>query len=571
MIQSIQSEIARWKAAEEGQFFERKAGRDRSGRHPKLRKAKEIAWDIAETLSAMANADGGELILGMENDGKVTGVALPEDKIRLLLGVPNDRNYVSPPLPFEGKEMMTPEGLRLLHFDVSWSPDVHQLADGRYLLRVRDRNEPFDANRIRALKDAKSQGLFERSFPPGATLADINLDLVQNLLGSIWLDLSTEDILHRYNLIESRNGHAVPTIAALLLFGRHPSRWHSRCGIDFVRWEGTERRHGDELNVIKRFPIEAPLALLIKGAREGIQPFIRERRQLYDLFFAEKLEYPTFAWQEAIVNAVAHRDYSIQGAPIEVWMFDDHMEVRSPGLPPAPITIEALNRREHIHLSRNPLMVRVLADLRYMQDQGEGIPRMFDVMERAGCYPPKLEIVGGFAFQVTLRNEPVYDRPTLEWLGRFKEAQLSGNQKRMLAYAHAHGNRFTSREYQRVIGIDIYGASGEIKDMIRKGVARSMGKGSRIYIVQEPLQAAPEMPLELKKLLPSIRRKGYLRNDDIQKTLSLSRITAWRLIISWVDEGWLSPQGKGRGRRYEPGPRFSFQSQNVSNAPEGET
>ena len=63
----------------------------------------------------------------------------------------------------------------------------------------------------------------------------------------------------------------------------------------------------------KRIRVEAPLAALIQKAREAIQPFIRERQQLHDLFFTEKLEYPTYAWQEAIVNAVAHRDYSLQG------------------------------------------------------------------------------------------------------------------------------------------------------------------------------------------------------------------------------------------------------------------
>lgn len=69
---------------------------------------------------------------------------------------------------------------------------------------------------------------------------------------------------------------------------------------------------------------------------------------------------------------MAHRDYSLQGAPVEVWMYDDRMEIRSPGLPPAPVTIETLNRREPLHLSRNPLLVRVLTDLQYMRDRGAG-------------------------------------------------------------------------------------------------------------------------------------------------------------------------------------------------------
>jgi ATP-dependent DNA helicase RecG len=555
------SDIQRWRAAEEGQFFERKSALDRASGRPKQRKAADIARDITETLSAMANADGGELVIGIENDGGITGVPHAEDKVRLLVGAPKDRNLVNPPLPCRAREVATAHGLRLLHFEVDWSPDVHQLADSRYLLRVDDHNSPFAADRIATLKAAKAQGLLERSFPPGARLEDLDLDLVRGHLERVWPGRSAEEILRHYGLITRRNGHSVPTLAALLLFGRDPTRWHPRCGVDFVRWDGTERKHGADLNIAKRLRIEAPLVVLIQRAREAIQPFIRERQRLYDLFFSEKLEYPTFAWQEAIVNAVAHRDYSLQGAPIEVWMYDDHMEIRSPGLPPAPVTLDALNRREKVHFSRNPMLVRVLADLNYMRDLGEGIPRIFDEMDRAGCYPPRFEVVGGFVFQVTLRNEPVYDRTTLEWLAKFKGVKLSGDQKRMLAYAHAHGDRFTGREYRAVIKTDIYGASTAIKDMIRKGVATLSAKRGRVYVVREPLRATQEMPGELIRLLPVLQGKGRLSNKDVRDLLGTTRITTARLLKEMVVTEWLLTTGKrGVGAFYLPGPRLLYQS-----------
>ena len=73
------SDIQRWQTAEEGQFFERKSAFDRASGRPKQRKAAEVARGIVETLSAMANADGGELVVGIENDGTVTGVPHTED------------------------------------------------------------------------------------------------------------------------------------------------------------------------------------------------------------------------------------------------------------------------------------------------------------------------------------------------------------------------------------------------------------------------------------------------------------------------------------------------------------
>jgi ATP-dependent DNA helicase RecG len=543
-------EVERWARATEGQFFERKSAYDRSGPRPKKRDPKDIILDIVETLSAMANADGGELVLGIEDDGEITGVPHPDRSVRGFLDTPRDPDRVNPALICRCRDVYTDDGHLLLHFKVDWSPQVHQLSDGRYLLRVRDSNMPFDAHKISALKSSKAQGLLEMIFPPGASLKDIDMELV-DLLESDRLEGETiVDLLQRFRLVEKRNGDVAPNYACLLLFGKDPTRWHPRCGIDFVRWEGTERKSGVALNIEKRIRIEAPLAKLPRQAFEAIKPFIRERQQLVDLFFTERLEYPTFAWQEALINAIAHRDYSIRGAPVEVWMFDDRMEIRSMGPPPEPVTVEALNRGESLHLSRNPIIVRVLAELGYMRDLGEGIPRMFSEMKSQGYYPPSFDLVGGACFRVVLRNQPVYDQETAEWLKKYDELNLTGDQKRLLAFAHAHGDHFTSRDYQRLTGLDIYGASRSIKDLKRKGCARSVGKGSRVYEIVEPDKAVVEIPEALKKLLPALREKGVIANQDIREILGVSMPTATRIAKELCQTGWLDKSGKNRWTRY---------------------
>lgn len=555
----------RWATSEEGQFFERKSAIEGPPGKKRPRKPREIAMNIAETLAAMANADGGELVVGIEDDGAVTGVPQAEDRIRFMVGVPTDRNYITPPLSVRVQWLQTANGLTLLHFAVDWSPTVHQLAGARYLLRVRDRNEPFDATQIAVLKAAKMQGLWERSFPPGATVADLDETLLREVAPEAWGSRPPLEILKDRGLVVDRGGEPVPTLVALLLFGRNPARWHPRCGIDFVRWQGTERRHGTDLNVVKRFQMEAPLSVLIRKAYEIIHPQIPERQNLQDLFFKEKLQYPTFAWQEAVVNAVAHRDYAIQGSGIEVWMFDDRLEVRSPGLPPAPVTLDALMRREHLHISRNPLLVRMLVDLGFMREMGEGIPRMFDEMDRAGCYPPGLAIIGGMTFQVTLRNQPVYDRATFDWLRQFESMGLSLDQKRVLASAHSHQDRFTSRDVQSLLKTEIYGASALIKDLIRKGAVRSQTKGSRIYEVVLPFQPGKDMPPQLLRILPLLTRQGHVRNQDLQSALGFTRITATRTLKEWVAEDWLSmPVKRGQGALYGPGSRLLHHAQIAS-------
>ncbi len=356
---------------DEGQFFERNSCYDRTVEGLRRRDVRAVAQDVAEALAAMANADGGILVLGLEDDGTVTGVDYPEDRLEVLRRAP--QTHVRPPLKVRLHQAEL-QGRGIVLFETDWSPEVHQLTDGRYLLRIGDSNMPFPADQIEAVKAGKRRRVTEARFVPEASLADLDESLLAELGDRTGLSLPAEKLLLHYRLAEPRNGRLVLSLAALLLFGKDPGRWHPRCGIDFVKYEGTERHFGVQLNIVKRQWLEAPLVRLIETAYRAIEPHIRERQRLVDLFFEERLEYPTFAWQEAIVNAVAHRDYGYEGVGIEVWMFDDHVEVRSPGELVEPVTLERLRRRERIHAARNPRITRVLTAWEYMRELGGRYP-----------------------------------------------------------------------------------------------------------------------------------------------------------------------------------------------------
>jgi ATP-dependent DNA helicase RecG len=537
-------------ARDEGQFLEFKSAYERPGGvRPKRRKAAEVARDIAETLSAMANADGGTLLLGVEDDKSVTGVDFPDDKLALFRQA--TQNLLQPPLRSRLAEFSY-EGHLILAFEVAPSPVPHQLTDGRYLLRVRDQNLPFPADQIAALKSAKASGQYERQFVHEARFEDLDPDLLAQFARRLDTSRPVEEVLYRdYSLIDFHNSQPRLTLAALLLFAKAPLRWHPRCGIDFVKFEGTERRYGPELNVVRRARIEYPLFRLIDEAFTLIKEHVRERPVLHDLFFVERFEYPTFAWQEAIINAVAHRDYSLTGTPIEVWMFDDRLEVRSPGELPGPVSLEQLLRRERVHFSRNPLLVRVLTDLGYMRDLGEGIPRMFEVMEKSYLRPPEFH-QDGFMFQVTLRNTPIYDLQTQRWLQQFAEYPLNQRQRRILAYAHQHGSAFTNRAYQKVSEVDRDLAYREIQEMIGMGIVkRSAGQYSRTYLIKEPSEVSP-LPDSLTPVLNVLSSQGFLTNRDLRKAWAVSRSTAWRRVKELVTEGLLRRKGEKRSTRYYP-------------------
>lgn len=144
---------------------------------------------------------------------------------------------------------------------------------------------------------------------------------------SAWTD---EEYLLRRRLADRRGHQTVLRRAAELLFARHEPD-HPNAGIRVFRVIGTERRFGVEHNVEERPRTEGSLPKVLDEARSAVASLLRWPSRLLGVRFQEMPEYPDFAWREAVHNAVAHRDYAIQGAGTEIWMFEDRMEVVSAG------------------------------------------------------------------------------------------------------------------------------------------------------------------------------------------------------------------------------------------------
>ncbi|HXF74541.1 MAG TPA: ATP-binding protein, partial [Methylomirabilota bacterium] len=469
---------------ERGQFLEFISAFDYRRGVQQKKRDEDLGREIARVLSAMANADGGTVLVGVEPDKSVTGIPYNQEELQALLQAPQQllRPQLNPSC-----ERVRLGNLQLLKFEVPSGTEIYRIAGGRSFYRISAETASLAAEQIHALKEAKKSVFYERQQALNATWFDLDPELVKSFVGKTHEGKDPQAVLSQtYHLLDHSRALPTPNVAALLLFAKDPTRWHPRAGIDFVKYEGSERQHGAALNVVKRIRFEAPLLRLIDEAVGRIKEHIRERTILHDLFFRERLEYPTFAWQEALVNAVAHRDYALAGASIEVWMFDDHITVRSPGLPPAPVTLEQLRRQKSVHFSRNPLIVRALADLGYLREMGEGIPRMFQEMERYGLHPPELS-TDGFFFSVTLRNAPIYDEATLRWLNQFGTSEVNLRQRRLLAYAYCHGKTFSTAEYEKIAEVDRDTAYREIRAMVRNGIVAPVKPKSRSYRIIEKL------------------------------------------------------------------------------------
>jgi ATP-dependent DNA helicase RecG len=332
---------------ERGQFLEFVSAHDYRRGGAQKKREEDLGRDIVRVLSGMANADGGTVLVGVEPDKSVTGIPYSHDELQTLVQAPH--HLVRPELSASCEKIRL-GNLRLLKFEVASGLEIYRIAGGRSFYRVGAETASLPGEQIHSLKEAKKNVFYERQQALNATWFDLDTDLVQSFVDKTQKGNEPQTVLSQtYHLLDHSRALPCPNMAALLLFAKDPTRWHPRGGIDFVKYEGAERQHGSSLNVVRRIRFEAPLTRLIDEAVGRIKEHIRERTILHDLFFRERLEYPTFAWQEALVNAVAHRDYSLTGASIEVWMFDDHITVRSPGPPPAPVTIEQLRQQKSIH------------------------------------------------------------------------------------------------------------------------------------------------------------------------------------------------------------------------------
>lgn len=171
-----------------------------------------------------------------------------------------------------------------------------------------------------------------------------------------------------------------------MLFGKNPQNFFPRAFIRFIRYDGTEAKVGKDMNVIKDVIFEGRILDQVEKAVDFIKIQMKEKTYLgHDGIFVTEEEYSEFVRTEIVVNAAAHRDYGINGTDIQIKMFDDRLEVDSPG------TFAGMVKKENIrytHFSRNPKIAAFLKDYGYVKEYGEGVDRMCRELEAIGLPDP---------------------------------------------------------------------------------------------------------------------------------------------------------------------------------------
>ena len=346
--------------------------------------------DLSDTLCAFANADGGTVAIGISDKlRRIEGVDYRSSQLNDILRTPID--FCNPTVPVttemvacvnsEGK----PDHVLLMHVEAS--PMFHANQADEAFVRVGDKNKKLDFNDRLTLMYAKGVRYYEDEPVADATIDDLDMDFVRKYCNRIGYAKSPEEyVRENKKFVTMKDGKEQVSVAAILLFGKNPQLFFPRAYIRFIRYDGTEALVGKDMNVIKDKIFEGRILDQVEQAVEFIKIQMKEKTYLgHDGIFVTEEEYNEFIRTEIVVNAATHRDYGIRGTDIQIKMFDDRLEVDSPG------TFAGMVKKENIrytHFSRNPKIAAFLKDYGYVKEYGEGVDRMCRELAAIGLPEP---------------------------------------------------------------------------------------------------------------------------------------------------------------------------------------
>ncbi len=441
---------------------------------------------LAETLAAFANSSGGTLFLGVDSANRaVRGLRAVEAAVDKALAA---GLRCEPPLILPRPEKTTLEGKEVLVIQVPTGlPHAYALR-GKYLARSGKKNVPLGPRQLRQLLRERGETMFDTQTVSNATLDDLDDALVQKYAAAFLGDSSSPtpkgvqprqailDLLSRRGCLVKDDNTWRPTVSGYLLFGKEPQRVFPSAEVLLARYAGKEM--SDEF---VRETARGPLAEQVRRAEAFVVSNMRKGARIDGFQREDRAEYPLPAVREAIVNAIAHRDYAIRGDEIRVLMFNDRIEVYSPGRLPGHVTVQNIVEER---FSRNEVIAQVLADLGFIERLGYGIDRMIRLMREWGLPAPRFaETANGF--RVTLRGPG--DKFAGEDAERSKWQRMNFNERQRAALEFLDKNpRIANRDYREMFpDVSEETIRRDLADLVEQGILLKMGdKKGTFYILK---------------------------------------------------------------------------------------
>lgn len=427
--------------------------------------------------------------------------------------------------------------------------------DGRLLRRVGGDCQPLRgdglARFVREREERAAEDEILASFDP----VDLDLSLVNKALRANGRRAVRRDNFDRALIdlgvalpAEPPTGTAVLRAAAIL-FTRHPEKYVPGATVQLVRRVGVGPGPGPSE---ARLESSGPLPDVVDACIR----FIADHTKRYSAVVGTRREvlpeYPEAVLREAVLNALAHRDYGLSGATVDITIWDDRIEIQSPGSLPGHITLE--NMRDE-HYSRNRRIMRVLKLLSLVEEYGEGVDRMIQEMEARLMEPPIFAATPS-SVTVTVRNRFLVDVEDQVWLSLLAHYQLSAPERRALVLARRNGS-VTPRRLRTTL--PEANAEAVLSGAVAKGLLVRVGErgGTRYELSDEVVLRAGSkgMEAQVRKrqlLLDEIHRSGSLSTAEGAELIDEDVSVARHLLNDLVRAGLASAEGRTRARRYYP-------------------
>ena len=344
--------------------------------------------NLAKELVAFANYAGGIVLLGVEDDGSVSGITRDKPEEWVMTAC---RDKVRPGLiPFyevikdvaPGKDVAVVRVPRGLDVHTLWHNTKHT-----YVIRVGTQSREPTPEELGRLFQQRGSIRAELRPVSGATFSDLDIRRLKNYFAFVrQQDVPPDDDEGAWATLLFNTEIMVEdgiTVSGILLFGRAPNRFLPQAGIDATAFAGVTKDYGAR----ERAGLRGPMTPLLNEAGEIVESGLVEQALAFvqrNIAVTGRLEkggarreeiwtYPQEAVREAIVNALVHRDYLLSSTDIELSIYDDRMEIISPGRLPNGITPARM--LTGCRAARNQLIKDVMRDYRYLEHSGMGVPR----------------------------------------------------------------------------------------------------------------------------------------------------------------------------------------------------
>jgi len=348
---------------------------------------------LAKEMAAFANTEGGTIFVGVNDDGTIDGITR-QDLEEWVFNIA--RNIVKPAL-LPLFEMLTHEGKKVARVIVKKDLAGPFSVSGKYYIRAGSTSRECTKEELGRLFQRSRQVYFEETPIYDTNETHLDREKIQEYFKKVYeYDIIQDDAIAYKSLLQNsgiltNEGHA--SVVGLVMFGKRNSglvppvhyaqKFLPQAGAVYAHYAGNEMT--DELLDSTHFEGTAPE--LVEKISEKVLLRLATPSKIEGLKREEKIALPQKVLREALVNAITHRDYSLQ-SKIRVFQFDNRLEVISPGGLPNSVTVEKMKVSYSIH--RNPLIVKFMENLRYFDGLGRGVPMIFREMKRLNAATPEI-------------------------------------------------------------------------------------------------------------------------------------------------------------------------------------